>query len=69
MSYHYDISLDSYDSPSPSSVRFNDPLAESGVFDIWKVHGAEHCGLKTLSVRVVEILEIRNGLLLLVLDI
>ena len=69
MSDHHDISLDSDDAPSPSCVRFDDPFTESGVFDVWKVYGAENRGLKTLSFRIVEILEVRNGLLLLVLDI
>lgn len=64
---HDDIGFDADDFPSPVGVRVENPAAEPGVLDIWKVHGTEDGGFEFLRFRVVNALQIRNGLLLLVL--
>ena len=66
---HDHISLGSDDAFGPPNVWVDDPFAQDWVLDIREVPGAEDGRLKDVRFRVVEILQVSDGLLLTILSI
>jgi hypothetical protein len=66
---HDDVGLDSDDCPSPTDVGVDDPSTKGGILDVRFIDGAEYSDFKLVRLRIVELLQISDCLLLLILKV
>jgi hypothetical protein len=66
---HNDVGFNSHNSPSPTDVWVDDPSTEEGILDIRFIDGAEYGDFKLVRLRIIELLQISDCLLLLILKV
>lgn len=64
MGEHDDVGVDTHDGTGPSDVWVDDVFAQEGRGDVGRIDGDEYGGVEGGGLGIVQILELRNGLLL-----